>query len=171
MNKKAKFALIVLASAYCLYHYYTTALGEWHFIDSVNLIIHEAGHFAFYPFGEFIAAAGGSLLQIIVPLIFFIYFALNAQKNSAAVMLLWMSVNFFNVAHYAGDALKMELPLLGGDNSIHDWNYLLLESGMIRHTETVASAINFLGFASVLGALWLAWSSFRELEGYRTDWM
>jgi len=39
---------------------------QWHFIDGVNLLIHEAGHIIFMPFGEFISIAGGSLFQLIV---------------------------------------------------------------------------------------------------------
>jgi hypothetical protein len=74
------------------------------------------------------------------------------------------------VAHYANDAMKMQLPLLGGDNSIHDWNYLLIETGMLRHTNAVATAINFIGFMSVVIAVGLSWLTFRENEGYGADW-
>jgi hypothetical protein len=170
MNKSIKFGLVILGALYCAYHYQTTVMNQWHFIDSVNLVMHEAGHLLFIPFGHFMAVAGGSLLQVIIPLVFFAYFAFQGQRNSAAVMLLWTATSIFGVAHYSNDAMKMQLPLLGGDNSIHDWNYLLIETGMLRHTNAVATAINFIGFMSVVIAVGLSWLTFRENEGYGADW-
>jgi hypothetical protein len=48
--------------------------NQWHFIGGVNLLIHEAGHVIFMPFGEVISIAGGSLFQLIVPAVFAAYF-------------------------------------------------------------------------------------------------
>ncbi len=148
---------ILLAAAYCIYYFKSLAADAWHFIDNVDLIIHEAGHVVFAPFGAFITAAGGSLLQVIVPLVFFGYFWWKGQKFSAAAMLLWTSVNFFNVAHYADDALKMRLPLLGGENSIHDWNYMLADKGWLREAPLIAGVINFLGFMCIASAVFISW--------------
>jgi hypothetical protein len=156
-SNKAKAVLVLMAGLYCVYYFST--LEQWHFIDNVDLIIHEAGHFIFMFLGEFISILGGSLFQLLVPAVFFGYFYYNDQKYSAAAMLLWLALNFFNVGVYAGDALKMELPLLGGENSIHDWNYLLLNTGLIRHVIMISQIIFFSGFVSILGAFWLAWAN------------
>jgi hypothetical protein len=157
VKSKIKFALIFLGALYCVYHFKTSLTGGWHFIDNVDLIIHEAGHVVFMPFGEFIAIAGGSLLQLIVPVLFLGYFWRTEQKFSAAAMLLWLSVNFFYIGVYAGDAARMELPLLGGEASTHDWNYLLMRTGLIAQAGVVAGFIHFLGFLSIGSALFLAW--------------
>src|SRR3712207_7366884 len=46
---------------------------------------------------------------------------------------------------YAGDAVAMQLPLLGGDDSMHDWNWMLDELGLLSRTREVAGAIRALG--------------------------
>lgn len=60
----AKICVAVLSIVYFLWCAYDPY--EWHLIDGVNLVIHEAGHIVFMPFGEFIMIAGGSLFQIIL---------------------------------------------------------------------------------------------------------
>jgi len=47
--------------------YFIMNWGNYTLIDNANLIIHEAGHFFFSFFGEFIHAAGGTLMQILFP--------------------------------------------------------------------------------------------------------
>ena len=115
--------LACLAGLYFLWCAWDPA--QWHLIDGVNLLIHEAGHFLFTPFGEFLMIAGGSLLQVIMPAAFVLYFYYNRASYSAALVLFWVGESALNVSVYAGDAVKMDLPLLGGQDSVHDWNYML----------------------------------------------
>ena len=68
----AKLIVGILAALYflwCVYDPFT-----WRLLDGVDFLIHEAGHPIFGIFGEFIGVAGGSLLQVLVPLAFFGYF-------------------------------------------------------------------------------------------------
>ncbi len=53
------------------------------------------------------------------------------------------SLYFLSV--YAGDSVALQLPLLGGQDSMHDWNYLLDSLGLLRSTGKVAGAIRLLG--------------------------
>jgi len=46
-------------------------------LHGVNLIFHEAGHVVFRPFGRFMTILGGSLLQILVPLVVMLVFLLK----------------------------------------------------------------------------------------------
>ena len=39
------------------------------FLHLPNLVFHEAGHILFLPFGRFMTVLGGSLLQILVPIV------------------------------------------------------------------------------------------------------
>ena len=149
-----KFAAVSVAFVYCLY-YISTRLS-WHFIDNVNLIIHEAGHVLFLPFGNTLTVAGGSILQVLVPIIFFAYFFLNTAIYSAAVMAFWTGVSMVNVSVYAGDALKMQLPLLTGDTDGHDWNQLLFQFGLLRQTDLVSNIILILGILCILAGFTLA---------------
>jgi hypothetical protein len=50
-----------------------------------------------------------------------------------------------NVSVYAGDSLALQLPLLGGQDSIHDWNYLLSSLNLLPATAKVAGAIRLFG--------------------------
>jgi hypothetical protein len=133
----------LIASLYSIY--YLNSPTSWHFIDYVNLIFHEAGHVIFMFGGQFISIAMGSGLQILLPLSITLYFYATGQKLSAAICLMWTGFNFINVSVYAGDAIVMNLPLLGGDSVIHDWNYLLSNLNLLSSTPLVASLLYFIG--------------------------
>src|SRR5688500_1010366 len=138
-----KLVVAAIASLYffwCAYDPY-----QWHLIDGVNLVIHEAGHLIFRPFGEFMMIAGGSLFQVIMPALFVGYFWYHGKYYSAALVLFWVGESILNVSVYAGDALTLELPLLGGQDTLHDWNFLLSSLNLLPATATVAGGIRLLG--------------------------
>lgn len=155
---------VALACAY--FSYYASTYTEWHFIDNVDLIFHEAGHTIFSFLGMFVYAAAGSAFQIALPFGIALYFFLNDQKLSGALCLLWVAANILNVSVYAGDAAVMQLPLLGGDPSTHDWNYLLSATGMLRYTRIIASTIFDFGIVMLLTgtalSLYYAWKPERK---------
>ena len=39
------------------------------FLHLINLLFHEAGHIIFSPFGQFMTMLGGSLMQVLVPIV------------------------------------------------------------------------------------------------------
>jgi hypothetical protein len=135
---------------------------EWHFIDGVDLIFHEAGHTIFSFFGEFIGIASGSGFQVLLPILIALHFYRSGQKISGDIALLWVGQNLLNVSVSAGDAVSMRLDLLGGDGVIHDWHYLLSSMGLLEYTHAIAMGIWSIGFlAIVLGttlALYRAWT-------------
>jgi len=138
-----KLVVAVVASLYffwCAYDPY-----QWHLIDGVNLVIHEAGHLIFSPFGEFMMIAGGSLFQVIMPALFVGYFWYNSKYYSAALVLFWVGESILNVSVYAKDSLALQLPLLGGQDSVHDWNYLLSTLNLLPATAKIAGGIRLLG--------------------------
>jgi len=121
-------------------------------IDSVNLAFHEAGHIFFALFSvEFLTSAGGTLFQLIFPLSAVIYFHRKEQHLSSMVTLVWFGENFLNIGTYMKDALKLELPLVGG--GLHDWTYMFGELGVITKCEKIGNFTYFLGFAIMLYAL------------------
>ena len=98
--------------------------------------------------------AGGSLFQVIMPALFVGYFWYNQKYYSAALVLFWVGQSILNVSVYAGDSLAQQLPLLGGQDSIHDWNYLLSSLNLLPATAKVAGTIRILGtIVIVLGAV------------------
>lgn len=136
---------IAVSAAY-FFHYLAT-YRDWHFIDNVNLIFHEAGHTILLQliFGEFLHVLGGSLFQILIPFICATYFLLRQQSFSGSLLLMWMGQSIINVSLYAGDSVVQALPLLGGDNVGHDWFYLLSRTGMLIHTDTIANVLFLIG--------------------------
>jgi hypothetical protein len=148
MSNVGKIAVAVIAAAY--FFYYAQSTGTWHFIDNVNLIIHEAGHTIFSPFGDFIHILGGSLFQVLVPMVFSGYFFFRGQYYSGALSLYWVGQNLMNVSVYARDAIVMQLPLLGGDGVIHDWNYI----NVLPHTGQIAATI----YGAGLGVMVIAFA-------------
>lgn len=117
--------------------------GSWHFLDGVDLVIHEAGHVIFMFFGEFVSFAGGTIIQIVLPLIFASYFFLRHKFVSASAVSFWLGQNLTNISVYVADAETMALPLLGG--GIHDWNYMLGETGLLMQAPRIAAAFYSLG--------------------------
>jgi hypothetical protein len=120
--------LIILAAIYLLLN-----RGTYMWIDNVDLVIHEAGHFFFIMFGRFIYTLGGTLMQLIIPLLIYFYFLKNGYRTGAQIALLWLGQNFINISVYAADARAKVLPLLGGKNVYHDWEYMLGEIGILQY--------------------------------------
>ena len=133
---------------------------QWHLIDGVNLVIHEAGHIIFSPLGEFLMIAGGSLFQVIMPALFVGYFCYQRKFYSASLVLFWVGESILNVSVYAGDSVALQLPLLGGQDSVHDWNYLLTSLNLLSATAQIAGAIRLLGTLVIalaaFGSIWFA---------------
>ncbi len=117
----------------------------WDFLDDINLAIHEAGHLVFQPFGEQGMTLGGSLFQVIVPLAFVAYFLTRRQRFAAAIVMAWVGASLFNVATYIGDARAQELPLVGGENAVHDWWFLLTEWDLLPRDLEIARAVRGAG--------------------------
>lgn len=141
----------ILASAYFIY--YALTYKEWHFLDNINLIIHEAGHVVFLPFGMFLHILGGSLFQVLAPIVFVIYFYRLKDYFSASLLLFWVGQNLLNVSVYASDAIDMNLPLLGGDSVMHDWNTLLQMINALKYTSVIGGAIYFAGIITIVAAV------------------
>lgn len=120
----------------------------WVFLDNVNLVLHEAGHVVFRPFGETLTALGGSLHQLLWPALFAGYFGWwRKDRFAAAVCGFWFGESLLNLARYVADARAMELPLVGGD--VHDWNFLLTRWDVLHKTGAIAAGLRGVGWAIV----------------------
>lgn len=146
-----KYFKLIGSAAVCIYFWYCAhTYTQWHFIDGADLIFHEAGHTIFSFFGTFIHVLAGSGFQILLPLCIALYFFYQKQYISGSLCLLWVGQNFLNVSVYAGDAIRMELDLLGGDSVIHDWNYLLESTGLLSYAPRIASIFHSLGILFII---------------------
>ncbi len=85
------------------------------FLHLIDLPFHEAGHIFFSPFGDLMTSLGGSLAQVLVPVICLVAFLTTSPSPfGAAVMCWWAGENLLDVAIYINDARALQLVLLGG---------------------------------------------------------
>ena len=124
------------------------------FLHGVNLVFHEAGHVIFGFLGEFMGIAGGSLSQVLIPVVATIAFLKTRQYASAAVTLFWTGQSLADVAVYAADGRAMALPLLA-EGLVHDWNWILGRLGLLGSAETIGRLMFGLGALTMLAALGL----------------
>ncbi len=143
--------------------YYTTNKGQFTFIDYINLLIHEGGHGVFKIFGKFIYTLGGTLMQIIIPSMFIIYYLVKRNKLGTQIFLVWLGENLMNISVYAADARAQKLPLLGGNKVYHDWTWLLSQTGLLEQDQLVGNIFYGTGIIMFLISLLLP-LFLREIE-------
>ena len=117
--------------------YWCVNRGNYGLMDNIDLVIHEAGHVFFSLFGKFIYTLGGTLMQVIIPLIIAVFFFRNSYKTGVQFALLWLGQNIINISVYAADARSQKLPLLGGNKVYHDWNYMLNSIGLLNFDQII----------------------------------
>jgi len=131
-------------------------------LDTINLFIHEAGHFFFKPFGMWTYVFAGSFFQCFIPLLLLL---VTWRQNISQIPYpgFWLGENLVNVSVYIRDAPTKHLKLLVS-GLIHDWNWLLSDN--LDAAEPLADIVFGLGLllcvASVGGCAYYAWRSFRE---------
>ena len=126
-------------------------------LDWINLPFHEAGHIFLTPFGRMAHFLGGTLLQLLVPLLLAGYFLFRRSPFSASACFWWFGQNFLNVAVYMADARELRLDLVGGGE--HDWNEIFYRLGLLGEDSVarVSAITHHLGVAVMLAAVaWMA---------------
>jgi hypothetical protein len=139
---------------------------EGSFLHLVNLPFHEAGHMFFSPFGSFFMSLGGSLMQVLVPIVCVIAFARKPDLFGAAVAVWWTGQNLVDLGPYIADTRALEIPLLGGATGAevegHDWEAILQRLGWLHLDRRLGMVAHVVGtvtmVAAVAGGAWIAWT-------------
>lgn len=137
----------------------TNYTGE-SFVPLINLPFHEAGHVIFMPFGRFMTILGGTLGQILMPMICLGTFLVKTRDPfGASVALWWMAESLLDIAPYINDARAMDLMLLGGvtgkETDGHDWNNILTMLDLLEWGHRLAHVTYNLGILLMLASfLW-----------------
>ena len=120
-------------------------------LDDADLIFHEAGHVIFSIFGELIYTAGGSLFQILLPLLLAFAFFIKREKTGMVAMLWWAGENMIGVGRYIADARSQQLELIGGE---HDWALILSRWPHVMMYDTlIGAAVRDAGIMVMVGSI------------------
>jgi len=136
------------------------APGEYRWLDSLDLAIHETGHLVFAFDGEVLTVLGGTLFQLLVPAAFVAALWRNGDRHGATVPLWWLGQNCWNVSVYVRDARTEELPLVGGGE--HDWAFLLGRAGWLDYDQRVAGIVYLVGVLLYVAAIVGGWRFLRQ---------
>ncbi len=126
------------------------------FLDNVNLIIHEGGHFFFSWFGNTIMILGGTLGELLVPLLCALYFFWQRETTGFAFSSFWFFENLPYIGTYMADARTASLPLVGSEES--DWTILFTQWGVLAQDQKIGGIMRTLGYLGMLATTaWLAY--------------
>jgi hypothetical protein len=164
--RAVKFALVALLTFFTGQMLFAGINGETTIVKVMHLIalpFHETGHVLLRPAGQFISSLGGTLGQLIIPLICAYALWFKQQDNFGSMIAMWwFGQNFIDMSPYIFDARAGQLPLLGGNfghsspYGFHDWEYLLTETGLINADHTIASVSFGLGIVMMITAIGFA---------------
>ena len=165
--------LVLLLLLWWGWRFITTPLESNYTVESflhlINLPFHEAGHLLFMPFGRFMMFLGGTLGQILMPVICLATFLIKTRDPfGASVALWWTAENFMDVAPYINDARALNLMLLGGvtgkETDGHDWENILSMLGWLQYDHRIAQLSYNLGIVLMLASF--AWGAVLLLRHY-----
>jgi hypothetical protein len=130
-------------------------------IDYVFVPIHEGGHLLFGYFGHTLMVAGGTILQLGVPMLLALYFVVQRQLTGVAFCAFFFFENFLNVATYMADSRRMELQYVTvGDPDLaeHDWATLFTQMGVLEYDTKIATVVRLIGWLGMIAVVvWLGW--------------
>lgn len=155
----------LLMLAYCSYFFVFSSMQHLSstlpLLHLINTPFHEAGHLFFSPLGDYMGSLGGTLGQLLMPLICIGTFYFQSRDLfGAAVCLWWLGQNFHDIAPYINDARSLSMPLLGGNTGhsspygFHDWEFLLNEIGWLSYDHIIAAtSFRVCGTTMIITAL------------------
>lgn len=139
--------------------------GYLRIVDDINLVIHEFGHPFFAIFGEWPQWWGGTLAELLVPLLIGVVFWYQRSALSTAFAGIWFFENLHYIAWYMADARSQELPLLGGGE--HDWATLLSHYGLLEQDTAISAVVNKLSYIGIVLCLLLVVALWLNQRGRR----
>ncbi len=148
-------------------------LQERGFMHLINLPFHEAGHILFGFDGELLKSMGGTLAQLLLPLVCGVTLLWKrADTFGASICLWWFGQNFIDIAPYIADARAGDMPLLGGNTGstspygFHDWEFILGETGLLAYDKTFA--VMSLNSGRLIMLVAIGWGGFLLWRAWQT---
>ena len=138
----------------------------WVWIDYINFLVHESGHptfnmiLNFIPFfdsstKEFLVASGGTVFQLLIPILILYYFFRKKSWYATCFCLWWIGDNLMNINFYIADARCQCLTLfsIGGGEPKHDWNYMLGRFDLLSSDLLIAKIVYIIGAILMITAI------------------
>ena len=125
----------------------------------------------FMVLGNFMMVLGGTLGQLIMPLVVMGALILKNRDNfGGSIGLWWFGQSLMDCAPYINDARDLQLTLLGGGTGadrpgVHDWEDILTSLNLLQHERKIAWMADVLGTLTVMLAL--AWGGYILYLQYR----
>ena len=133
-------------------------------LDHANLLFHEAGHPVVGLFSSRLEPYGGTVGQLVFPVVLAVSFWRKGQALGLAAASIWFFENWFNIARYMADARALQLPLVGGGD--HDWNTILGRWNLLQYDTRIAAALTLLAWIGIAATcawvIWRAWCDRRR---------
>ena len=131
-------------------------------LDSANLALHEAGHPMVGVFSDRLMVYGGTIFQMLFPILVIVHFKRERDAVGAAAGGVWLGQNLLNIARYMADAREQILPLVGGGE--HDWTEIFTRWGVLSRDVRIAGFTRWLGYALMLYAVIWLWRRYKNQE-------
>jgi hypothetical protein len=152
----------LLAYSFFLLHAFRDTTG-FLFPDFVNLMIHEAGHLFFSWGGHTLMILGGTIGELLVPLLCALYFYFHGQTYGFTFSVFWFFENFLYIGTYMRDARSEGLPLINGD--IGDWTLLFGQWHLLQSDLKIGQFFRDLGWLGMCATLaWLAYRTYHDSQ-------
>lgn len=143
-----------------------------HLFGGIIFGAHEFGHLFFGFAGEWMAIAGGSLMQLLIPIGAAAVVLRSKDWFGVAICALFLAASLGDLSWYVADARAQELDLVSfsPDGGGHDWHYLLGRAGLLRKDLAIARMLRGIGWLLVIAAsfftlqlaLWMSQETERE---------
>jgi hypothetical protein len=155
-----RIALLAVVAAWCMSVVFGRMTEPPSVLHLTVILFHEAGHVVFAPFGEVLRVAGGTLGQLLVPLVCAVAMHRRGDNFGAAIASAWLALSIVDASVYAYDAFDPVLPLIGGGtgaDSFHDFVFLFDRFGQLGHARGLAVGMKAIG--ALLLTVSLVWAA------------
>lgn len=131
---------------------------DGHLFAGITFGAHEFGHLFFAFFGQWMAIAGGSVMQLLIPIGAAAAVWRARDWFGVTVCALFLAASLGDLSWYIADARAQDLDLVSfsPDGGGHDWHYLLARAGMLKQDTALARLTRFVGWLLILGAAFVA---------------
>jgi len=137
-------------------------------VDDANLLFHEAGHPFFGLFSDRLTVYGGTMGQLVFPVVLAVSFWRKREAVSFAASVIWFFENWLNIARYMADARAQVLPLVGGGD--HDWANIFGRWRVLGYDTRIAGMVRAAAWAGMFAAcLWVIWRWWRSRGAQSED--